>query len=122
MKHKHANRILGRNAHHRDALLKNLTSSLLTTGYVVTTEARGKELRRVIEPLITEAKQELTLHRRRRLLQKLLHARDLRVLLDVATDLKTRPGGYLRLTKLPTTRSDAATMVRVDIIRSNTAQ
>lgn len=121
MKHQHSNRILGRVAHHRKALLQNLASSLLKHGFVVTTDAKAKELRRHFEPLVTLAKQELTLHRRRQLLQQLLHADDLPALLEVASVHAQRPGGYLRLTKLPSKRHDAAARIRVDIIREKTA-
>src|SRR3990167_4142444 len=111
MKHLHSNRILGRTSSNRTALLKGLVSSLLRHGSITTTEAKGKELRRCFEPLVTQAKQELTLHRRRVLLQELLHAQDLPALLAVAKGNATRPGGYLRLTKLPSLRHDAAPMV-----------
>ncbi|MEX1997059.1 MAG: 50S ribosomal protein L17 [Candidatus Andersenbacteria bacterium] len=116
MKHKHANRILSRRAHHRHALLSNLTSALLKYNSLITTEAKGKELRRFFEPLVTEAKKELTLARRRRLLAQLLHAEDLPRLQAIAAQVYTRPGGYLRLTKLPRTRTDGAKTVRVDIV------
>ena len=109
-------RILSRPAHHRRMLMRNLTSSLLKSRSIVTTEAKGKELRKHIEPLITSAKGELTLAKRRQLLKHLLHKEDLPALLEVAKANATRPGGYLRLTKLPITRTDAAKEVRVDIL------
>jgi large subunit ribosomal protein L17 len=116
MKHRHKNRILGRTTEERKRLLKNLQSSLLEHGSIVTTEARAKELRKFFEPLVTEARGELTLHRRRRLLRKLFRKSDLVRLLEVAESQKNRPGGYVRLTKLPVTRMDAAAQVRVDIV------
>jgi large subunit ribosomal protein L17 len=116
MKHKHSNRILSRSASNRHALLQQLTSALLTHGHIVTTEAKAKELRRHIEPLITEAKQELTLHRRRQLLRKLAHHEELPQLVAVAGVHKNRPGGYLRAAKLPHRKSDNASLCRVDII------
>lgn len=122
MKHQHSNRILGRTSSNRTALLKNLASSLLRHGSITTTQAKGKELRRTFEPLVTLAKQELTLHRRRQLLRELLHADDLDLLLKIAQSNSNRPGGYLRLTKLPTMRQDAAPMVRVDIVNPDTAK
>lgn len=122
MKHQHSNRILSRTNFQRSSLLKNLTSSLLKHGSITTTEAKGKELRRFFEPLVTLARLELTLHRRRQLLQQLGKPTDLPALLVVATNNKTRPGGYLRLTKLPLMRSDAASMVKVDILGSSTAK
>lgn len=122
MKHRHRNRILSRTAHHRQALLKNLSSSLIKHGSIVTTEAKGKELRRYFEPLVTLARQELTLPRRRQLQRALLHERDLLGLLDIAQTQTGRPGGYLRLTKLPKGRHDSAAQVRLDIVRANAAE
>lgn len=116
MKHKHGNRILGRRAHHRTALLKNLSSELLLHGSIVTSTAKGKELKRWLEPLVTAAKGESTLSRRRYLRQRVQASVDVTRLLAVAKASENRPGGYLRLTKLPIQRSDAAARVRVDII------
>jgi large subunit ribosomal protein L17 len=116
MKHLHRNRILSRAAKSRGQLLQNLTSALLTHGSIVTTEAKAKELRRHVEPLVTKAKGELTLHRRRYLLQHLMHAEDLSRLLAVAKTNKNRPGGYIRLTRLPSRRADAASVMRVDFV------
>lgn len=119
MKHRHKNRILGRTADERSKLLKNLNSSLLEHRSIITTAAKAKELRKFFEPLVTEARGELTLHRRRRLLKKLIRKEDLGRLLEIAKLHEGRPGGYLRLTKLPLTRMDAASLVRIDIIETN---
>jgi large subunit ribosomal protein L17 len=116
MRHKKNNRILGRNSNQRLHLLQNLTSSLLEHGSLVTTEAKAKELRKHFEPLVTKAREELTLANRRRLMNSLMHKTDLQSLVDVAQKQGKRPGGYLRITKLPITREDAARMARVDIV------
>jgi large subunit ribosomal protein L17 len=116
MKHRHGNRILSRVASHRRQLLQNLSSSLLEYGSIVTEQAKAKELRRFIEPLITEARHDLTLHRRRRLLSKLARKEDLPRLLSVAEASKNRPGGYTRLTAISSNRSDAARMSRIDLL------
>jgi len=118
MKHKHSNRILSRVAAHRGQLLQNLCSSLLEHGTIVTTEAKAKELRRVIEPLITEAKKEMTIGRRRLLLARLLHATDLPRLLAVAQANQNRHGGYLRLTRIPSNRHDGGSLMRVDFVEA----
>lgn len=96
--------------------MQNLTSSILEHGSIVTTEAKAKELRGHLEPLITRAKQELTLANRRLLLKKLQHNQDLDRLVNVAKASSKRPGGYMRLTRLPSKRADAAPVMRVDII------
>ncbi len=116
MKHKHSHRTLGRSADQRRKLLQGLSASLLEHRSVVTTAARAKELRRFFEPLVTEAKREVTLHRRRQLLRKLRRKGDLLLLLDMAKMHRDRPGGYLRITRLPTGRGDAAALVRVDMV------
>lgn len=116
MRHRHGHRILGRTAPHRNSLVRNLTSDLLKHGSLITTQARAQEVRRHIERLITRAKGELTLHRRRQLLAVLASQQDLDTLREIAAQHQSRPGGYTRLTKLPTKRHDAATMVRLDFV------
>ena len=116
MRKQNSKRILSRTAPERAALMRNLTKSLLEHGSIVTTEARGKELKRFVEPLVTDAKKELTLARRRRLISTLKDKNRLQSLLDVAQRYNTRPGGYLRLTHLPRTRGDFARTVRVDFV------
>lgn len=116
MKHRHSNRILGRVAPDRRQLLANLSAALLTQGSIVTSEARAKEVRKFIEPLITKARQETTLHRRRQLLSVLPTARSVERLLKTAKASSQRPGGYIRLTRLPLMRGDGARQMRVDIL------
>lgn len=96
--------------------MQNLTSSLLEHGTIVTSEAKAKELRKHFEPLITKAREELTLTNRRALIASLMHRADLMPLVEAAKKQIGRPGGYLRITKLPITRTDAARMARVDIV------
>ncbi|MEX1111960.1 MAG: 50S ribosomal protein L17 [Candidatus Andersenbacteria bacterium] len=119
MRHKHSNRILGRNSHNRKQLMQNLTSSLLRHGAIVTTEAKAKELRKHVEPLITRAKLEMTLANRRLLTSRLLHKEDLDTLAEIAKANSKRAGGYLRLTHLPVTRADSAPQMRVELIDKN---
>ncbi len=116
MKHRHHNRILGRSASHREQLMRSLTSSLLAHGSIVTSEAKAKELRQHVEPLVTRAKQPLTLANRRHLWRQLGHQDDIDHLVEVAQRCAKRPGGYLRLTRLPSRRADNARQMRVDII------
>ena len=116
MRNKHNNRILGRNATERGYLLKGLTSALLEHGAITTTEAKAKELRKHVEPLITRAKQELTLANRRLLLGQLQGQDDLESLVKVGKANAKRPGGYVRLTRLPSERHDNAPVTRVEII------
>lgn len=116
MRKKINNRILGRSADERVHLMQLLTTSLLEHGAITTTEAKAKELRRHFEPLVTRARQETTLANRRLLISKLGSKADLARLLDVAKKNEKRPGGYLRVTKLHTNRTDAARMARIEIL------
>ncbi len=116
MKHKNKKIILGRTADKRNALLKGLASSLFEHGGITTTSAKAKAVQRYCEPLITEAKGDLTLARRRHLLRQLSHKRDLEFLLKVAEAAKERAGGYTRVIKLPTSRIDDAPMVRLELV------
>lgn len=115
MKHRKKQRILGREAHHRSALLTNLGKSLLEHGSIVTTRPKAQELRKFIEPLITKARGEITLHRRRQLLSKIGGTKEVAQLIAVAQQ-QQRTSGYVRITRLPILRQDDATMVRVDLI------
>lgn len=99
-----------------------MTSSLLEHGSIVTTRARALELRRHFEPLVTLAKSELTLHRRRQLLAQLRGKRDLERLLTVAQQFQQRPGGYLRVTKLLTSRHDQAEMAQIALVETKTEE
>lgn len=117
MKHRHSNRILGRVSADRNALLRNLARDLLQHGSIVTTHAKASELRKFVEPLITEARKETTLARRRLLLKKMHLRDDVAQLLEVAKTQAKRPGGYLRLTKLISHRHDAAPQTRVELVK-----
>lgn len=117
MKHRHSNRILSRSSKLRQQLLQNLSSSLLQHGSIVTTAAKAKELRRFLEPLVTKARPAaLTLHQRRLLQSQLMHKSDLVRLTNFAGRHQQRPGGYLRLTRVPSTRADAATLTKVELL------
>lgn len=116
MRHKNKIKPLGRKRAPRIAMYKNLCSSLINEGSIVTTETKGKELRRYFEPLVTSAKGELTLVKRRKLISKLAHKQDLEELFEIAKTHAKRPGGYLRLIKMPASKGDNAPMVKVEIV------
>ena len=121
MKHLRKQRTLGRTATQRKALFRTLVSSLLEHGSVMTTRARALELRRHVEPLVTQAKSELTLHRRRTLLSKVKGKEDLERLVEVAGRFTDRPGGYVRVTRLPSQRHDQAEMAQVAFVETDEA-
>jgi large subunit ribosomal protein L17 len=96
--------------------MQNLTDSLLKHGAITTTEAKAKELRSHLEPLITKAKRDFSLANRRYLLKKLGPGTDIEQLRAASQVHAERAGGYLRITKLPIIRPDGARVVRIEII------
>ncbi len=116
MRHRNTGRALGRTDAHRRALLRNLTVSLLRHETVRTTVARAKEVRRVVEPVITLAKSD-SLAARRRAFALL---RDEAVVAKLFTDLgphyRARPGGYLRIVRDGTRSGDNAPRAIVQLV------
>ena len=121
MRHKKSGRRLGRNSPHRRAMYRNLAASLLLHETVRTTLPKAKELRRVVEPLITLAKED-GVSRRRLAFDRL---RDDAVVGKLFTDLgprfKSRPGGYLRILKMGFRPGDSAPMALVQLLDQPTA-
>lgn len=97
-------------------MLRNMSSSLLEHGAIETTKAKAKALQRYFEPLITEAKKEQTLHRRRSLLRKVAKDGDVGKLFEVAVKMD-RQGGYTRVVKTTNNRADNAETARIEIVK-----
>jgi large subunit ribosomal protein L17 len=116
MRHKLSGRQLSRNAPHRHAMLRNMAASLLRHETIRTTLPKAKELRRVVEPLITLAKTD-TEARRRLAFARL---RDVVVVTKLFDDLgqrfKARPGGYTRILHLMRRPGDAAPMALMQLV------
>lgn len=118
------NRKFGRNADHRKAMLRNLATSVILYGKVETTEAKAKDMRSVVDELITLGKRG-DLHARRQaaayirnvvadeaksqtVLQKLFD--------EVAPKYADRNGGYTRVVKTGTRKGDAALMAYIELV------
>jgi large subunit ribosomal protein L17 len=116
MRHRVAGRKFGLPSDQRRALLKGLVRALIKYGTIETTETRAKDLRSVVEKVITTAKTN-DLHSRR-IARRILNDEDLiKVLFDtVAPKYASRPGGYTRMTKIGWRRGDAAPMVKLELI------
>jgi large subunit ribosomal protein L17 len=116
MRHKLSGRQLSRNAPHRHAMLRNMAASLLRHETIRTTLPKAKELRRVVEPLITLAKTD-TEARRRLAFARL---RDVVVVSKLFDDLgirfKARAGGYTRILHLMRRPGDAAPMALMQLV------
>ena len=116
MRHKKSGRQLGRNSSHRKAMYRNMASSLIMHETIRTTVPKAKELRRVIEPMITLAKEDSVANRRlafSRLRDKSSVGKLFR---ELGPRFKTRPGGYLRILKMGHRPGDAAPMALVQLM------
>jgi large subunit ribosomal protein L17 len=99
------------------ALLKGLVRSLIKYGAIETTETRAKDLRSLVEKVITTAKTN-DIHSRRMARRMLNDESMVKVLFDdVAPKFTSRPGGYTRMTKIGFRRGDAAPMVKMELIQ-----
>ncbi len=113
MMHRKAGRALGRKSSHRTAMYRNMAASLIREETIRTTVPKAKELRRVVEPLITLAKEDGVA--RRRLAFDRLRDRPAvgKLFNDLGPRFKARPGGYLRILKMGFRAGDAAPMALV---------
>ncbi len=116
MRHKNSGRKLSRNGSHRKALFSNMAKALLTHGRIQTTEAKAKELRTVVDPLITLAKQN-TLHAKRQAFSILGDHQLVKKLFDeIGPQFAGISGGYTRVLKLAMPRKgDAAPMALLEL-------
>jgi large subunit ribosomal protein L17 len=116
MRHQLSGRQLSRNAPHRWAMLRNMAASLLRHETIRTTVPKAKELRRVVEPLITLGKDDSDANRRRAFAQ----LRDAEVVVKLFEDLgprfKARPGGYTRILRMDPRPGDNAPMALMQLV------
>jgi len=116
MRHHNKNRKFGREKDVRKALLKSLALSLVEKEKIRTTEAKAKELRPIIEKLVTRARKE-DLASRRIIASRLGSQKGTKKLFEnIAPRYKDRSGGYTRIVKLPARKSDAAKMAIIEFI------
>lgn len=116
MRHKKKGKTLGREAGHRNMMLRNLASSIVIYEKVKTTEAKAKAVKPVVERAITAAKKG-DLHARRRLISLLPQENASKKLMEVLGErYKDRPGGYTRIVKLGYRQGDGAKMVQIELV------
>lgn len=115
MRHGNHNRKFGRETNQRHALLRSLSRSLILAGKIQTTEARAKEMRPLVEKMVTRGK-SLTLANRRYLMAQLGSAAVVRKLEGVAQAHKERKGGYTRIVKVGNRKGDAAPMAVIEFV------
>jgi large subunit ribosomal protein L17 len=116
MRHQKSGRRLGRNSPHRTAMFRNLAASLLTHETVRTTLPKAKELRRVVEPLITLGKEDSVAHRRLAFSRLRDDAAVGRLFTELGPRFQKRPGGYLRILKMGYRPGDSAPMAIVQLL------
>lgn len=116
MRHRLSGRQLNRNASHRQAMFRNMASSLVRHEIIKTTLPKAKELRRVVEPLITLAKSDSVANRR----LAFARTRDRDVVGKLFTELgprfQGRPGGYTRILKCGFRAGDNAPMAYIELV------
>jgi len=116
MRHRQSGRKLNRNSSHRKAMFKNMSISLVEHELIKTTVPKAKELRRVIEPLITLAKVDSVANRR--LAFSRLNSKEAvgKLFSDLGPRYETRPGGYIRILKCGFRTGDKAPMAYVELV------
>jgi large subunit ribosomal protein L17 len=116
MRHKLSGRQLSRNSPHRHALMRNMAGSLLRHETIRTTLPKAKELRRVVEPLITMGKSDSEANRR----LAFSRLRDSGVVTKLFGELgprfRTRPGGYTRILRMEPRPGDSAPMALMQLV------
>jgi large subunit ribosomal protein L17 len=116
VRHRKAGRKLGRDAAQRRALYSNLASALIEHGRIKTTEAKAKEVRPIVEEMITLGKRgDVAAHRQA---VAFLRSKEIAHMLfsEVAPRFAERPGGYTRIVKIGPRQGDAARMVYLELV------
>jgi large subunit ribosomal protein L17 len=116
MRHRHGLRKLNRTSSHRLAMLRNMTVSLLRHEAIKTTLPKAKELRRVVEPILTLGKTDSLANKR--LAFSRLRDREMVVKLfaELGPRYATRNGGYLRILKMGFRQGDNAPMAFIELV------
>ena len=116
MRHQQTSRRFDMPSAQRMAMFRNMTTDVLKHGYVRTTEARAKEVRKFVEHMVTLGKSG-TLHSRRQALAFVYDKHVVEDLFDeIAPRYSERPGGYTRLIHLGQRQGDAARMARLELV------
>lgn len=116
MRHRKSGRHLNRTSSHRRAMFMNMSASLVRHEFIKTTVPKAKELRRVVEPLITMAKRD-SVAKRRIAFARLRDRQSVTKLFnELGPRYKNRPGGYLRILKCGYRPGDRAPMAYVELV------
>ena len=116
MRHRHSGRKLNRTDAHRNAMFRNMAVSLVEHEVIKTTLPKAKELRRVLEPLITHSKND-SVAKRRLVFARLRDKSAVgKLFAELGPRYKDRPGGYLRILKCGFRSGDKAPMALVELV------
>ncbi|HEY2444692.1 MAG TPA: 50S ribosomal protein L17 [Rhizomicrobium sp.] len=118
MRHRNQGRKLGRTSSHREAMFANMTAALIKHEQIKTTLPKAKELRPIVEKLVTLSRRGTgNLHARRQALAKVKDATQVRKLFDViGPRYAERPGGYTRVLKAGFRFGDNAEMAYIEFV------
>jgi large subunit ribosomal protein L17 len=116
MRHRNSGRKLNRNSSHRKAMFKNMAASLMEHEVILTTLPKAKELRGVVEPLITLAKVDNVANRRLAYSRLDDRAAVTKLFAEIGPRSVTRPGGYVRILKNGYRAGDKAPMAIVELV------
>jgi large subunit ribosomal protein L17 len=116
MRHRKSGRKLNRNSSHRKAMFRNMACSLIEHELIKTTLPKAKELRRVVEPLVTKAKVDSVANRRLAFSRLRDDAVVAKLFAEIAPRMQDRPGGYMRILKAGFRDGDKAPMAWVELV------
>ena len=116
MRHRKSGRHLNRNRSHYEAMFRNMSASLVAHEIIRTTLPKAKELRRIIEPLITRAKVDSVANRRVVFARLRDRACVAKLFGELGPRYKVRPGGYLRIVNCGYRAGDKAPMAYVELV------
>ena len=116
MRHRKSGRQLNRNSSHRKAMFSNMAASLIESEVIKTTLPKAKELRRVVEPLITLAKEDSVANRRLAFSRMRSKSAVGKLFTEFGPRYQDRPGGYTRILKCGFRNGDAAPMAYIELV------
>ncbi len=116
MRHRKIGRLLNRKSAHRTALFRNLAIALIEHEAIRTTLPKAKEMRRVVEPLITLAKVDTVANRRLAFARTRSKDAVAKLFDEIGPRYKARPGGYMRVLKAGLRAGDSAPMAYVELV------
>ncbi len=119
MRHKKSGRQLNRNSSHRSAMFRNMAASLVEHESITTTLPKAKELRRVVEPLVTLGKEDSVSKRRLAFARLRSKSAVGKLFSDIGPRFSARPGGYTRILKCGKRPGDNAPMAIIEFVEKS---